>query len=220
MMKKITLVLISIMLVYGNCKDAVETPSPNPSRLPDLTLTGKYYFACLIDGAQWANAGNHVEQGSWTKVSVSNLNASLVFSKKQDSTKVQIQGNMYTNYKDDDLSIEFSCKGLPNIMEVYSIDVPKKANLDIRFVPDGKGQSFQSYSFPNPSASAFTTNPKLNNSANISFVKVDTVAKIISGVFYARVFPNKSILDYNPNSVPKLITQGRFDVKYQSNPLK
>jgi hypothetical protein len=216
-MKKLTLLGIIVLLLYGNCKDAVETPSPNPSRLPDLSLEGKYYFACLIDDAQWANAGSHVEDGGWSKVAVSNLNAALVFFKKQDSTKVQIQGNMYTTQKDDDLSIEFACKGFPNLMEVYSIDAPKRANLKVQFVPNGNGKSFSQYS--DSYAYAYVTDPKLNNSANISFVKVDTVEKIISGVFYARVFPNQNTINSNSGSIPKLITQGRFDIKYQPYPL-
>ena len=219
-MKKITLLGIIVLLVYGNCVDAEETPSPNPSRLPDLTLAGKYYFACLIDDAQWANAGNHVEDGGWSKVAVSNLQSSLFYLKSKDSTKIQIQGNMYTNSKDDDLSIEFACKGYPNIMEVYSIDLSKftkRADLTIKFVPNGNGKSFSQYSSLN--ANAYVTDPKLNNSANISFVKVDTVNKIISGVFYAKVFPNQRVINSTSSSIPKLITQGRFDIKYQPYPL-
>ena len=217
-MKKITLILLAIMLLYGNCKDAEETPSPNPTLLPELTLLGKYYMACLIDGNHWANAGNHVENGGWSKVAASNLDAALVFSKKQDSTKIQLQGNMYTSQKDDDLSIEFSCKGLPNIMEVYSIDVPKRANLTVKFVPNGNGKSFNTYS-SSFNEYGYVTDAKLSNSANISFVKVDTVQKIISGVFYAKVFPNQRVLASNSGSIPKIITQGRFDIKYSPYPL-
>ncbi len=214
-MKKLTLVLLGIMLLYGNCKDAVETPGPASTKLPDLSLAGKYYFTCLINDVHWANAGNHVEDGGWTKVAVPNLQSSLFYLKSKDSTKIQIQGNMYTNAKDDDLSIEFACKGYPNVMEVYSIDLPKfpkRADLKIKFVPNGNGKSFSQFS--NPNAYAYVTNPKLENSANITFVKIDTVEKIMSGVFYAKIFPNQ-----NTNSSSKLITQGRFDVKYQPYPL-
>jgi hypothetical protein len=217
-MKKLTLVLLGIILLYGNCKDAVETPEPTPTKLSDLTLAGKYYFACLIDGVHWANLGNHVEPGGWTKVSVPNLQSSLFYLRSKDSTKIQIQGNMYTNTKDDDLSIEFACKGYPTIMEVYSIDLPKfpkRADLTIKFVPNGNGKSFGRFSNPN----AYVTNPKLENSANITFVKIDTVAKIMSGVFYAKVFPNQGFSSSNSTVIPKIITQGRFDVKYQPYPL-
>lgn len=212
-----TLLGIIVLLIFGNCKDAVETPSPNPSRLPDLTLAGKSFFACLIDDAQWANAGNHVEAGGWSKLAVANLQSSLFYLKSKDSTKVQIQGNMYTNQKDDDLSIEFSCKGLPNVMEVYSIDVPKRANLKVQFVPNGNGKSFSQYSSLN--ANAYVTDSKINNSATISFVKVDTVNKIISGVFYAKVFPNQRAINSTGNNISKLITQGRFDIRYLPYPL-
>jgi hypothetical protein len=217
-MKKITLVLLSIMLVYGNCKDADEILGPIPTQLPELTLKGNYYMSCLIENRQWINAGNHVTSGGWSDVAVPNLEASLLFRRKQDSTKIQIYGNMYTSTRDDDLAIEFSCKGLPNLMEVYSIETSKKANLSIKYIPSRiRDTPTSKYSSWGSGQIKYISSSELSNSANISFVKVDTVEKIISGVFYAKVFdknqfPNGKISD---NSFT-LITQGRFDVKYQS----
>jgi hypothetical protein len=210
-MKKTTLILLIILLVYGNCKDAQETPSPNPSALPSLTLAGKSYMACLIDNVQWINSGSHVEPAGWGNVPIPNLEGAFKYFKKQDSTKVKIQGNMYTTQRDDDFSIEFLCKGFPNTMEVYSIDIPPKANLEFKLVPDGKGKSYRKYfgTYNN----AYVSNPKLNNSANITFVKIDTIKKIISGVFFAKIFSNL-------NSTPKTITQGRFDLPYQPYPIE
>jgi hypothetical protein len=132
---------------------------------------------------------------------------------------VQIQGNMYTTQRDDDFSIEFSCKGFPNTMEVYSIDTPPKANLDIKFIPDGNGNSYR-YLINSYDYSAYVSSPKLNNSANITFVKIDTVKKIISGVFYAKIFPNQKNLSINTNGTSKLVTQGRFDLPYQPYPIE
>jgi hypothetical protein len=213
-MKKLTLVLLAVVLIYGNCTSAKETPEPaNSFVLPDLTLAGKYTMACFIDNVAWKNAGSHTTPASWgTYAALPNLEASLIFSKQKDSTQIHINGNMYTTNRDDDLLLKFSCKGLPKPAEVYYNNSTPKVNLDVIYIPNGGGKT-SPYDY---TKEKFIINPKLDNSSNISFVKVDTINKIISGVFYAKIYSSQNTSSQN---VPKTVFQGRFDVKYQPYPL-
>jgi hypothetical protein len=214
-MKNLTLILLAIVLIYGNCTSAKETPEPASSFiLPELTLTGKSMMACFIDNVAWLNAGSHTTPGSWgTYVAVANLEGSLVFSKQKDSTKININGNMYSTTRDDDLFLRFSCKGLPKPSEIYYINSTPKVNLDITYIPNGGGKTSP---FDN-TREKFITNPKLENSGNICFVKVDTIKNIISGVFQAKIFSTQNVSSQNN---AKTIFQGRFDLKYLPYTLK
>jgi hypothetical protein len=209
-MKKISVVLLTILLIYGNCRSAKETPAPkNTYVLPDLALLGKNTMACLIDDVAWVNAGSHVEPGGWGNVAVPNLIGSLVYSIQNDTTQVQINGNMFTTSRNDDLNLTFSCIGLPKIAEVYLKGDKSTVSLSLKYVPNG-GNNLRD----NSNLEQFLSDPKLPNSASISFVKVDTTKRIISGVFSGKVFSSNS-----SQKTSKNIFQGRFDINYLPYPI-
>jgi hypothetical protein len=195
-MKKMTLLGIIVLLVYGNCRSD-EPVSPSDIKLPALTLKGNGIFGCFIDDKPWLNAG-------YRKNTDGNLNAYFYYSKKSDSTSLNITGYKFSTAENDDLRLQFGFKGFPKIGEVYTIGITPKLLFRVSYSPTLRITSdVVSYSAP------FST-ANLMNSANISFVKVDTVSRIISGVFYSKLYP-----DSNPISTPKISTQGRFDVTYR-----
>jgi hypothetical protein len=207
-MKKLTFIMLIVVLIYGNCKSAKETPSPSKKyTLPDLTLAGKRIFTCFINDTTWLNTGNHVMQGSWGNGLAPNLETSVSYSKSIDSTKITIEGNMFTTTRNDYLSLNFSCKGIPKIAEIYTFNTKPVVNFEIKYTPNvypGVNTGYENYPL-------FITDPELSNSANISFVKVDTLKRIISAVFYAKIFTSQNKILQKGT---KTITQGRFDINY------
>jgi hypothetical protein len=205
-MKKLTFILLIVVLIYGNCGSAKEIPDPAKTfKLPDLTIIGKNYLACEINNIVWINTGTHVnKKGSWGSSRILNLEKYFYYNKEDDSTRLEIKGNMFTKKRDDYLNLNFTIKGFPEISQKYYIGKNKSFNIEIYYKASQNGNGLLPYE-------PFISNSEVSNSAYISFSKIDTTNKIISGEFLAQLF-------FTPNPYQKfdpiILSNGRFDLKY------
>ena len=193
-MKKMTLVLLGIMLLYGNCtifNHSNEIIPEEISVLPPFSDNGANTFGCLIDKAVWVNKG-------YGPSNVNIYSSTFVYSKQKDSTIIDIKGNMYTydGKSDDNFSLGFSGKGIPKAGVTYVLG--KNANLRMEY--------YRRLSNSNIYVINKSPNPEFNT---ITFSKVDTVSKIVAGRFEGKLVNSTS--SYNTLTV----SDGRFDIKFQ-----
>lgn len=191
-MKKMTIVLLVILLVYGNCKfETVPIAPPEDiSILPPFSDNGANTFGCLIDKIVWVNKGS-----AYSGVNI--YNSTFVYSKEKDSTIIDIKGNMYTSdgKSDDSFSLGFSGKGIPQVGITYVLG--KNANLRMEY--------YRRLYNSNVYVISKSPNPELNT---ITFSKIDTSSKIVAGRFEGKLV--SSTLNNNILT----ISDGRFDIKF------
>jgi hypothetical protein len=191
-MKKMTLVLLGIMLVYGNCKFETKEVIPEDiSILPPVTDNGANTFGCLIDKVVWVNKGSSTS-------GVNIYNSTFVYSRQKDSTIIDIKGNMYTydGKSDDNFSLGFSGKGIPKVGLTYVLEKDAKMRMEY----------YKRLNNSNVYVISKNPNPELNT---ITFTKVDTLSKIVSGRFEGKLVNSTS----NNNTLN--VSDGRFDIKFQ-----
>lgn len=190
-MKKLTLVLLGIMLLYGNCKfETKEVVPEDISVLPPVTDNGANTFGCLIDKVVWVNKGS-------SSSGVNIYNSTFGYSKQKDSTIIDIKGNMYTydGKSDDNFSLGFSGKGIPKVGVSYVLG--KNANLRMEY--------YRRLYNSNVYVISKSPNPEFNT---ITFTKVDTLSKIVAGRFEGKLVNSTS----NNNTLT--VSDGRFDIKF------
>jgi hypothetical protein len=191
-MKKLTLLSLVAMLVYGNCVFEKKVVLPDETAvMPPFSLNGANKMGCYLDNIIWANGGVN-------PTGLNNITTTFRFSKQKDSTVFNISGNLYTYKNDDNFSLGFSGKGIPKVGETYTLG----KNADIRIEYQRKNDVSKYVIFKDK-------NPELNT---IIFTKVDTLNKILSGRFDAKIF--NSITKDSPIKV----SDGRFDVQYLKFP--
>lgn len=192
-MKKLTLLSLIGLLVYGNCTFMSEKPvlPDEAAVMPPFSLNGANKIGCYLDNIIWANGGVNPN-------GLNNITTTFRFSRQKDSTVFNIVGNLYTYKNNDNFSLGFSGKGIPKVGETYTLG--KNADIRIEYKRNIDVNKYVIFKDKNPE---LTT---------IIFTKVDTLNKILSGRFDAKIF-NSTTKDS-----PIKVSDGRFDVQYLKFP--
>jgi hypothetical protein len=193
-MKKLTLVLLVIMLVYGNCGNILK-PDPNIEYdvgLPSITANGDNTFGCKINSVNWRNQASSPDPSKTHIIT----DSKFIYDKLKDSSTIIIKGNCYRNVPktNENLSLEFKSKGIPYEGKVYALSKNAKIGMN--------------YFLENSPSNIYNTDKAQNPEINfVIFTRVDTTNKIVSGSFGGQLVSS---------TLNKLtVKDGRFDVRFQ-----
>ena len=190
-MKKITLLGIVILLVYGNCTSTYTTDPLPKLTLPDFTTEGKYTMGCIIDGNVWVPGGV-----------IPGKNALL--SGGAGIIPFNVSVSRYRKYQNYTQLATFYIGSIMSYTDVYRVFDFSVENNDLPQI--GKSPITKIYYSDNYGGS-YTYIDKLNP-PTVDFVKFDTLSKIASGRFNGVIYRDST------KSKPSKLVDGRFDVKF------
>jgi hypothetical protein len=193
-MKKLTLVLLVIMLVYGNCGNILK-PDPNVEYdvgLPSISSIGSNTFGCKINEVNWQD-----KISPYTNNTHIIADSKFIYDKQKDSTTIIIKGRCYRYVPKtlENLSLQFKSRGLPKEGQTYILS--KNAKIEMNYYAENKFESFNTDK---------AQNPEINF---VTFIRVDTSNKIVSGSFEGQLASSTTRTSKLP------IKDGRFDILFQ-----
>ena len=156
-MKKISLLGIIVLLIYGNCyKDELE---PSNSELHAITTVGNNTCGCLVNDVVWQNAGTM--RGAYSSTIKNEIFTQFYIYQKKDNAVLTINGRMtYTNKEQ-----EFG-------MSIFDKDLPKIGNFPIKSLYFNDFLQNKKYNLID------SLRPPI-----LQIMKFDTINRIVSGTF-------------------------------------
>ena len=162
-MKKITLLGIVALLVFGNCsyKATVEPAAPV---LPDISYEGKNIFGCMANGQVWQNAGT--TQGPYSSTIQNTIFSLFYIYQKKDNANLTLKGRM--TYANSDQNFEFT---------ILNKELPKTGAYQVKICQFNDLLKRIDY------ISVDSLKPFY-----VNIIKFDTTNKIVSGTFDGTLF--------------------------------
>ena len=190
-MKKITLLGIVALLVFGNCSSKTYTTDPLPKlTLPDFTTEGKNTIGCIIDGNIWVPGGVVPGKNTLLSGGAGMIPLHFTFYKYR---KYETYVRLPTFYVSSLMSYTNVYRTLN--FSVINTSLPSIGRFPITEI-------YYSSEFGGGSYIDKLNPPMVN------FIKFDTIARIISGRFEGVIYQDTS------KTKPMKITDGRFDIRY------
>ena len=175
------ILLLAFIMLTANCCEKDD----DPPQLPPITQTGEETFGCMINGELWLPHGSFPSPATWVKLSV-------------ESTKLPYRFWQIETGQGAASSTGFHIT--ENIMKEGTIPLLNKSTEEkdtviyASFFSEEIGVEIGKNLFEIKSI----------ESGELTILKLDTINKIISGIFYFDA--------YNPDGLKVEVREGRFDL--------